>query len=108
SGSRFRRSRRSPPRRTLRLPTTSRPGGASSMPSRSPSPPPTRPRSPSGSVDGPRGHGSRPASDEELVRKWNRLTGGDGAALLDTLREARDDEPLATVLPPAVGAVTPG
>ena len=62
----------------------------------------------SASVDGPRGHGSRPASDEELVRKWNRLTGGDGAALLDTLREARDDEPLATVLPPAVGAVTPG
>jgi hypothetical protein len=59
----------------------------------------------SASVDGPRGHGPRPASDEELVRKWNRLTGGEGAALLDRLRERRDDEPLAAVLPPAVGAV---
>jgi len=62
----------------------------------------------SASVDGPRGHEPRPASDEELVRKWNRLAGADGASVLERLRAARDGEPFVLVLPPAVAAAATG
>ncbi len=50
------------------------------------------------SVDGPPGHGDRPASDEDLLRKWRRLTGRDGEPVLERLRTADDAEPLACLL----------
>jgi 2-methylcitrate dehydratase PrpD len=51
-----------------------------------------------GAVDGPLGHGSRPASDDDLCRKWRRLTGRDGSRLLDRLLAADDGTPFANVL----------
>jgi 2-methylcitrate dehydratase PrpD len=49
-------------------------------------------------VDGPPGHGDRPASDEDLLRKWERLTSRDGEPVLERLRAADDAEPLAPLL----------
>jgi 2-methylcitrate dehydratase PrpD len=58
----------------------------------------------SGSVDGPLGHGSRPASDEDLCRKWRRLTDSDGSAFLSDLLAVEDELPLARALAGATGS----
>jgi 2-methylcitrate dehydratase PrpD len=51
-----------------------------------------------GIADGPLGHGNNPASDEDLCRKWLRLTGRDGSRLLDRLLSADDATPFASVV----------
>lgn len=57
------------------------------------------------SVDGPPGHGDRPASDDDLLAKWRRLTGCDGAAFLERLLVADDEEPLAALLDGQLGTL---
>jgi hypothetical protein len=48
----------------------------------------------SGTADGP-----RPASDDDLLRKWRRLAGGDGSVFFARLLDADGATPLADVLP---------
>jgi len=48
----------------------------------------------SAQVDGP-----RPASDDDLLTKWERLTGTDGGALFERLLAADDSEPFGALLP---------
>lgn len=50
------------------------------------------------SVECPPGHGERPASDAELLAKWERVTGSDGSALLAGLLAAGDGELFAPLL----------
>jgi len=57
------------------------------------------------SVAVPLGHGERPASDDDLLAKWRRLTGSDGSPLLQRLFSAGGGEPLSGVLPPEVVAL---
>jgi 2-methylcitrate dehydratase PrpD len=49
-------------------------------------------------AEAPRGHGGRPASDEDLLAKWKRLTGRDGSPFLDRLLKAADGEALSALL----------
>jgi 2-methylcitrate dehydratase PrpD len=49
-------------------------------------------------VDGPLGHGAHPASDGELLAKWRRLTGGDGAPFFQRLRSGGDDVAFAAMI----------
>ncbi len=51
-----------------------------------------------GAVDGPLGHANRPASHDELLKKWRRLTRSDGSAFLHRLLVIGDAEPFASVL----------
>lgn len=53
----------------------------------------------SSTVDGPRGHDPRPASDADLLGKWRELTGEDGTELLARLDEVDDSARLDDVLP---------
>jgi hypothetical protein len=57
------------------------------------------------SVEGPPDHGSRPASDGDLLAKWRRLTGYDGSPFFERLVAADDDEPLVIVLEGPLGAL---
>jgi 2-methylcitrate dehydratase PrpD len=47
---------------------------------------------------GPLGHGSRPASDDDLCAKWLRLVGSDGSSFLRRLRSAAPDASFESVL----------
>jgi 2-methylcitrate dehydratase PrpD len=57
------------------------------------------------SLDGPRGHGARPASTADLLAKWRRLTGSDGTAFLERLESGDDSTPFAEVIGDARGPV---
>ena len=62
------------------------------------------------SVDAPRGHPSHPASDADLLAKWERLTGFDGAPFLAFLQAGEDDASLAAVadqIPAAASLLRP-
>ncbi len=58
-------------------------------------------------VDCALGHAGRPASDDDLTRKWRRLTGADGASFLARLLVVDDAAPFASVLEEAFAA-SPG
>jgi 2-methylcitrate dehydratase PrpD len=51
-----------------------------------------------GAVDGPLGHGPKPASDNDLCRKWRRLTALDGSSFLHRLLDGDDAEWFAPML----------
>jgi 2-methylcitrate dehydratase PrpD len=53
----------------------------------------------SSTVDGPRGHDPRAASDDELLAKWLDATGSDGADLFARLLDTDDATALGDVLP---------
>jgi 2-methylcitrate dehydratase PrpD len=52
----------------------------------------------SAEADEPFGHGRHPASDDDLLRKWRRLVGNDGSALLERLDSTSDAAPSAPLL----------
>jgi 2-methylcitrate dehydratase PrpD len=55
------------------------------------------------STDTPLGHGSRPATDDDLCAKWQRLTGDDGSPFLDRLLTAPPQASFASILDAGVG-----
>ena len=57
------------------------------------------------SLDGPPGPGGSSVSDADLLAKWRRLTGRDGAPLLERLLSAGDDEALVSLLDEPLGAI---
>jgi 2-methylcitrate dehydratase PrpD len=61
----------------------------------------------SAAVEGPRGHGQRAASDDDLLAKWQRVTGRDGSAFFARLLEAGDADPLAPLLEDQLGPLLP-
>jgi len=50
------------------------------------------------SVEEPRGHAARPASDDELCDKWRRLCGRDGSHFLERLLRGDAEAPFSIVL----------
>jgi hypothetical protein len=56
-------------------------------------------------VAGPLGHGSRPASDDDLYAKWLRLVGSDGSPFLRRLRSADPDASFESVLGDVANAI---
>src|SRR5207249_4190608 len=48
--------------------------------------------------DVPRGHGHHPATDDDLCKKWRRLTGKDGSSLLERLQSAPSEERFPAVV----------
>jgi len=61
----------------------------------------------SAAVEGPLGHGPRAASDDDLLAKWQRLTGRDGTAFFARPLGADDAEPLVPLLDEHIGPLVP-